>query len=103
MMHKNKFTLKKYMIPWTMMPPPSSYERREPWWNNVDMGKLLTRPLELSGKPTSSHLVAKQREVAKGTINLSLRIIFVHISKTYITCRKSLRHGADGLLFTSVK
>jgi hypothetical protein len=28
-------------------------------------GKLLIRPLKLSGNPSSSHLVAKQEELAK--------------------------------------
>jgi hypothetical protein len=25
------------------------YEHGDPWWNNIDKGKLLIRPLELSG------------------------------------------------------
>jgi hypothetical protein len=30
------------------------YEHGEPWWNDdVDRGKLLIHPLELSGNPTS--------------------------------------------------
>jgi hypothetical protein len=32
------------------------YEYGEPWWNNVDKGKLLTRPPELSGNPTSTDI-----------------------------------------------
>jgi hypothetical protein len=29
-------------------------------------------------------------------LNLALQSIFVHISKECLTCRKILRHGADG-------
>jgi hypothetical protein len=32
-----------FFIPWVI------YEHGEPWWNNIDKGKLLIRPLELSG------------------------------------------------------
>jgi hypothetical protein len=46
------------------------HEYEETWWNDVDRGKLI-RPLELSGKPTNSHLVAKQEEPAKGMMHLS--------------------------------
>jgi hypothetical protein len=48
------------------------YEHEEPWWKDIDWGKLLIRPPELSGKPTSSHLVAKLEELAKEIMNLSL-------------------------------
>jgi hypothetical protein len=29
------------------------YEPREPWWNDIDRGKLLIRPLEISENPTT--------------------------------------------------
>jgi hypothetical protein len=32
-------------------------------------------------------------------INVSLRSIFVHTSKGFLTCRKTLRNGADGFTF----
>jgi hypothetical protein len=56
------------------------YEHGEPWWNGVNKGKLPIRPPELSGNPTSSHLVAssRQEEMAKGMMNLPLPGIFVH-------------------------
>jgi hypothetical protein len=38
--------------------PQVIYELGEPWWNDVDRGKLIRSP-ELSGNPTSSHLAAK--------------------------------------------
>jgi hypothetical protein len=28
-------------------------EHGEPWWNDIDRGKLLNRPPELSGNPAS--------------------------------------------------
>jgi hypothetical protein len=33
-------------------------EDGDPWWNDIDKGS----PPELSGKPTSSHLIVKQEE-----------------------------------------
>jgi len=32
--------------------PKAIYESGDPWWNEVDRGKLLTRPSELSGNFT---------------------------------------------------
>jgi hypothetical protein len=61
-------------------------------------GNVLIRPPELSGNPTSSHLVAKQEELAK-EMNLALRSIFARSSKGSLTCRKILRYETDG--FTS--
>jgi hypothetical protein len=42
----------------------------------ISTGELLIDPLELSCNPTSSHLVANQKDV-KEIINLALRSIFV--------------------------
>jgi hypothetical protein len=50
-------------------------EHVEPWWNDIDRKKVLIRPSELSGNPTSSHLVAKQEELEKEIINFVLRNI----------------------------
>jgi hypothetical protein len=50
-------------------------EHVEPWWNDIDRKKLLIRPPELSGNPTSSHLVAKQEELEKEIIKFVLRNI----------------------------
>jgi hypothetical protein len=41
------------------------HERRELWWNDIAAEKLLFRPPELSGNPTSSHLVAKQEDLGE--------------------------------------
>jgi hypothetical protein len=46
--------------------PQIIYENGEQWWNNIDWGKLLIRPHELSGNPTSSHLVTNQEKLGKG-------------------------------------
>jgi hypothetical protein len=53
------------------------HEHREPWWNNIDRGKPPIRPPKLSGNPASSHLVAKQEELAKEIINFALQSISV--------------------------
>jgi hypothetical protein len=52
------------------------------------MGKLI-HPPELSGNPTSSHLVAKQEELAKEIMNLALQSIFSDTLKGSLTCRKT--------------
>jgi hypothetical protein len=41
------------------------YEHGELWQNNISRGKLLIHPPELSGNPTSSHLVSKQDELGE--------------------------------------
>jgi hypothetical protein len=48
------------------------YERGEPWWNDIDRGKLLIRPTQLSGNPNSSYLVAKKEELTNKIIFFSL-------------------------------
>jgi hypothetical protein len=58
----------------------------------------MIRPPQLSGKLTSSHLVAKKEEHSEEIVN------FVYqVSRSYsygsLSCRKILRHGTDG--FTS--
>jgi hypothetical protein len=55
------------------------HEDGELKWNETGSVKLLILPLELSGNHIlSSHQVANKQELAKGMINLALRIIFVH-------------------------
>jgi hypothetical protein len=53
------------------------YELGEPWWNDIDRGRLQTLPSQLSVIPTSRHLKAKQEEVVKEIMNLALRGIFI--------------------------
>jgi hypothetical protein len=61
------------------------YEHGEPWWNYIYRGKLPIRPPELSGNPTSTHLVASKKN---GRRNLGIRSIFVHTSEVILTCRR---------------
>jgi hypothetical protein len=48
------------------------YEHGELWWNDIDGRKLLIRPPEFSGNPTSSRLVAKLEELVKQMMNFGL-------------------------------
>jgi hypothetical protein len=78
--------------------PQVIYEHGESWWNDTDREKSSfdhQRPLEI----LTSHLVAKQEELAKKIINFAFAKYLFHTSKRSLTCRKILRHGADG--FTS--
>jgi hypothetical protein len=52
--------------------PPGDTQAR---WNIIDSEKLLTHQQELSGNHTNSHLLAKQEEMEKETINFALRSI----------------------------
>jgi hypothetical protein len=57
----------------------------------------MIRPPELSGNPTSSHLVTKQEVLGEGSHKFGLRNFFVHTSKLFFfTCCKIFRHGANG-------
>jgi hypothetical protein len=48
------------------------YAHGVPWWNDVDGRNLLIHPPELSGNPTSRHLVAKQEEPVKEIMNFAI-------------------------------
>jgi hypothetical protein len=48
------------------------HEHGEQCWNDTDKGKLLIPLPELSGNPSSSHLVAKQGELVKEMVNFAL-------------------------------
>jgi hypothetical protein len=62
--------------------PQETYKHGEPWCNDIDWGKLLIRPPELTGNPTSSHFIAKEKELGEGNDEYGLRsIVFVHTSK----------------------
>jgi hypothetical protein len=79
--------------------PQMMCEHGEPWWNDTDRVKLQFRSPELSGNPASSHLVASRRNLAKEIMNLALEAFLFILRSDFFTCRKVLRHGADG--FTS--
>jgi hypothetical protein len=55
--------------------PQVKYEHGEPWWNEASWRTLLICPTELSDNPTSSHLIAKQEELAKKMIHFALQSI----------------------------
>jgi hypothetical protein len=79
--------------------PHMIYELENAWWNDVDRGKLI-RPPDLWQSYQQSHLVASiSNGQAKGIMNLTLRSIFIHTCKWFLTCHKILWRGADG--FTS--
>jgi hypothetical protein len=42
--------------------PRVIYEHGEPQWSDIDSGKVLTGPPELSGNATVGHLVANQED-----------------------------------------
>jgi hypothetical protein len=58
------------------------YEHGEPWCNDVDRGKLLIRPPELSGNPTS-RVGRKQEKWAKGIMPCEV-FLFILASDFYI-------------------
>jgi hypothetical protein len=45
--------------------PQKIHEHGEPWWNDIERGKLVIRPSELRVNHTSSHLVVNQEELEK--------------------------------------
>jgi hypothetical protein len=77
--------------------PPCECINVEDHGGMISTGELLIRSTELFGDPTSSHLVAEHKDLAKA-MNLAVRSIFVHTSMGFLTYRQVLRHGAD---FTS--
>jgi hypothetical protein len=50
----------------------SKYLYGESRWNDIDRGKLLIRPQELSGNSINSHLVAKQEAHGAGSAGFCL-------------------------------
>jgi hypothetical protein len=77
--------------------PQVIYEHGESLWNDTDREKSSfdhQRPLEI----LTSHLVAKQEELAKKMIHFAFAKYLFHTSNGSLTCRKILRHGADGFI-----
>jgi hypothetical protein len=62
-------------------------------------GKTDSFNRALSGYPNSSHQMANKEEHDEDDDEISLQSTFVDNYKCFSTCRKILRHGADG--FTS--
>jgi hypothetical protein len=64
-------------------------------------GKLTIGPPEISGKPTSSDLVANQVKLGEGNDKIWRSKYLSHIAKRSLTCRKVLRHRANDFTSTS--
>jgi hypothetical protein len=65
----------------------------------ISTGETPDRPPELSGYPTSSHLVEKKEELAKEIMNICLTKYLFYTSKDPLKCRKIIRHGGRRLYF----
>jgi hypothetical protein len=50
------------------------YKHGEPLWNDTDRGKFLIHPPDLSDNPTSIHLLAIRRNLAKEIMNLAFDV-----------------------------
>jgi hypothetical protein len=73
------------------------------WWNDVDGGKLPIHPPDLSGKPTSSHLVASRRNWWKEWEFGLAKYFYSHLQVIFFfTFRKIVQHGASSFT-TSAK
>jgi hypothetical protein len=76
------------------------YEHDEPWWNDLDRGKLVIRQPDLSDNPTS-RVIWYQAE-GTGEVNDEFgfgKYFCSYLQVFFFTCRKILRHGTSG--FTS--
>jgi hypothetical protein len=72
--------------------PQVIYEHGELWWDDIDgESSWLIHQSSLAILPAEFSSI-KSRE----NYEFSLRSIFVHTSKWFFTCRKILRHEADG-------
>jgi hypothetical protein len=79
--------------------PQVIYEQGERWWNDdVDREKLLIRPPELSGNPTSRVIWYQARGMGERNGNLVLRSVFVHTCKWFLHAIKSCDTGLPALL-----
>jgi hypothetical protein len=77
------------------------YGLEESRWNDIDRGKLLICPSELSGKSTSSNLVASQEELGEGMMNLAFEKYLCSYIIVNFYMPQNLTTGADG--FTSLR
>jgi hypothetical protein len=80
-------------------PGDKLYTLGDPWWNDIDRGKASdSSTTAIWQSYQQSHLVAKQEDLAKEIMNLTLRSTFVHISKVYSHTVKSYWMGPTALL-----
>jgi hypothetical protein len=73
----------------------------KPWWNEVDRGKFLIRAPELCGNPTSSHLVARRRNLGKEMMNLPFKVSLFILRSDILHAIKS--YGIGHRLYSSLK
>jgi hypothetical protein len=66
--------------------------------NDIDREILLIHPPELSGNPTSNHLVANQKEHVEGNDEFGLWNAFILTSKSFLHEVKSYYMGTVALL-----
>jgi hypothetical protein len=78
--------------------PQVVYDYREPWWNDIDRvnANSFHRAHWQSCRQSSS---SNAGGTGEGNGEFCLKKCLFHTSKDYSTCRKDLRHGAEG--FTS--
>jgi hypothetical protein len=81
--------------------PQVIHEHREPWLNDIDREQLPIRPRELTGNNTAESSSIKTLGTGKGNYKFFLPKYLFHTRKGSLTCRKILRHAADG--FTSLR
>jgi hypothetical protein len=61
-------------------------------------GKITICPAQLCGNPTSCHLAATQEELGDENDEFGLTKYICKYFEGLLTCRKILRHGADGFI-----
>jgi hypothetical protein len=74
--------------------PQVIFKHGKPWWNDIDMEKLLIYPPQFSDNPTS-----KVGGNGKGNYEFCLMKYLFHALKGFLTCSNILKHGAND--FTS--
>jgi hypothetical protein len=80
--------------------PQAIHEHREPWWNDIDRGKLI-RPSELPGNLSSRVISSKQEKRTKESWIWPCEVLLFIFSKWFFTFLVLLQHWASG--FTSKK
>jgi hypothetical protein len=70
---------------WDYVHPQVIYEHGETWWNDINRGRLLIRPPELSGNPTSRAAWYQTGGTGEGNDNLGLaKYFFILVSDCYV-------------------
>jgi hypothetical protein len=72
--------------------PHVLYEHGETWLNNVDRIKLLIRPPELSGNPTSRVIWQQAGGTGEENVKFVLEVFLFKLASDFFTCRKLLQY-----------